>query len=143
MTTLLAVGPIEIVAAFGLLCLVGLALMVKGAAVNRDVAYDAEVLKQHARDLLRRASTVVLVHSLIGAVLGLFGSLLAVNTVHVPQDSQGVIVLGTAALTTCFAVLRGRERAFSLRLRAHEILWKVQVEKNTRESVPRVNQAAA
>jgi len=90
--------------------------------------YDSAPLVQAAETQLRAADGWVWIVSAFGALVGLGAGTSGSN----PAGVLGVV--WSVLLGTSIGFLLGSARARQLRLRAHLMLWRVQLEENTRNA---------
>lgn len=90
--------------------------------------YDSAPLVQAAEAQLRAADGWVWIGSAFGALVGLGVGTSGMN----PAGALGVV--WSVLLGTLVGFLAGTARARQLRLRAHLMLWRVQLEENTRNA---------
>lgn len=106
------------------------------------VEYDESFFLSRADELYSEADTVQSRETLRGGIIGLaIGTALGFAVIMLPAAANAgfvgggpVLVVGVvaASIGAVMGWQRGRKRADSLRYQAQEILWKVQVEHNTR-----------
>lgn len=142
MNTLLAVGPAELVV-FGGILLVGALLLLAFGSGASSLRYDPKVLQAHAERLDSQADSIVRIWALLGFVAGLAAWALVVGILPVPEGLQMMLGLCSLGLSTGLGVVGGRARALSLRVQAQELLWKIEMEKNSRPPEKADEKAAA
>lgn len=86
-----------------------------------ETRYDATVIQQYADGLYAQAKRTVIVHALLGALIGLAAAFVT-----------PVLGLLGALLVGAIGYVIGQNKAFSLRLQAQTALCQVQIERNTR-----------
>jgi hypothetical protein len=95
------------------------------------ISYDASVMEQHAWRLYARATLVLVLYTVLGAVVVAAAAAFAVSAGM--GASAGIVELMVGAgIGGALGFLIGRERGFQLRLQAQTALCHVQIEKNTR-----------
>ncbi len=92
------------------------------------VTYDPAVIRTFAQALYDRASTIILVHTAIGVVIGGVIGKIAFGNV-------GMTIL--AVIAGAIGYFLGSQRAFFLKLQAQTALCQVEIELNTRGSTSR------
>ena len=95
------------------------------------VAYDENVILDFADDLYRRAASLVVGHTIIGALAGAVTALLGGLSVA-SSNLIGIGAVMFALLGALLGLSLGRSRAFALRLAAQTALCQVRIERNTR-----------
>lgn len=92
-------------------------------------SYNSSILERFAERRLAQASMLEVLYAVFG--LGLwFAALWILEKVGLQVADQAEILL--VALGGIAGYLAGREKAFKLRFEAQLVLWRVQVERNTR-----------
>ncbi|MBN1954346.1 MAG: hypothetical protein JW900_04760 [Anaerolineae bacterium] len=109
------------------------------------VEYDPRIIQQFADRLYRKATTAIVLSTILGVLFGGAGGFtLGLSTgALLAQDSSSVLsgaVVGLvgglvgAVLFALMGFLGGRERAFRLRLQAQTALCQLKIEENTRRA---------
>lgn len=97
---------------------------------TKPLAFDAAVIQKFAERLYSQAASIIFTSTLVGIVIG---AAFGLGGAAVARASE---TIGTAAIIGAVAggiagFLRGKERAFKLKLEAQIALCQVQIEKNT------------
>ena len=95
------------------------------------VAYDENVILDFADDLYRRSASLVVGHTILGALAGGAAAFLGGFSLH-SVNLMGVGAVFFALLGGFLGLAIGRARAFALRLAAQTALCQVRIERNTR-----------
>lgn len=99
----------------------------------KPVSYDPAVIQEFAQRLYRQAAIVVFTSTVLGLLLGALILAIGAGTAGLKRDIGSLALLG-AAVGAAFGYVRGRERAFKLKLEAQTALCQVQIETNTRRT---------
>lgn len=142
MNTLLAVGPAELVVFGGIILVGALLLMATGSAAT-GLRYNPAVLQAHAERLNAQANSIVRTWALLGFSTGLAACGLVVGIMPVPENLQMMMGLLVLAISTGIGIAGGRARALALRVQAQELLWKIEIEKNSRPAAKAGDSSAA
>ncbi|MGC2520885.1 MAG: hypothetical protein WA373_17470 [Burkholderiales bacterium] len=97
---------------------------------DKSVTYNPEVIQEFAERLYRQARSIILSSTLLGIFGGAIVGAIGVSLIHA-QQHIGVAALIGALVVGFSGYLRGKERAFKLKLEAQVALCNVQIEKNT------------
>lgn len=105
------------------------------------VIYDASFFQTRAEKLYKEAENVVFSYAFLGGLVGVAVSVTAYTATLFAEAMKHfadtlpwwLVELGPPIVGLSLGWARGRKTAFDLRFRAQEILWKIQVEKNTRK----------
>ena len=146
MVTLLALGPVELSVMLGAgLLIAGMSLW-QARSASKTGLYDAALLEGYARMLLRRASFISVLYTLLGVVVGIvcFGMSQSVGRAaswiaDVPPELVSALAF-FVPLGLCYSL--GQSRAYALRFQAQNLLCQLQIEKNTRVSAKLANSLA-
>lgn len=97
--------------------------------------YDPSIIEEYAERLLRAASSLVALWTVIGAVLASAATWIAANAVEAaPGYAAGpwvAMVIG-GVFGGAIGLQQGRQKAFTLRLQAQQALCQLRIEQNTR-----------
>lgn len=110
--------------------------------------YDPKILQQFADNLYSKADGIVAQYTIRGVLLGALLALVSywglIAYLRNAAPESALIVAGLL-FVVCVAgfYIRGKEKAFALRLEAQRTLCQLQLEKNTRSVVPVGNQTGA
>ena len=96
---------------------------------NESVSYEAAVIVESAERLYRQAASIVFSSTVLGLLIGAIGG--PIVFILATQSRSGLAALaGVGALVGgLMGYVRGRERAFALKLQAQVALCQVQIEK--------------
>lgn len=97
---------------------------------DQPIAYDPGVIREFAGRLYRQARSVIVTSTLLGVLGGGILGALTANLAGFRGDMRSFALLGIV-VGGVWGFLRGRERAFKLKLEAQIALCQVQIEKNT------------
>jgi uncharacterized integral membrane protein len=103
--------------------------------------YDEKIIQQFADDLYKQAEAIIAGTAVRYAAAALIaGYAVSMVITHVfeqqfPSFPGEVVTLGIAVVGLLLGILKGRARAFSLRLQAQQVLLQMQIERNTRKNV--------
>src|SRR5262245_13537508 len=100
---------------------------------SRPVAYDAALIQEFAQRLYRQANSIILTSTFMGAFLGAIVGAAGAGMAGL-RGSVGALALLGVAVGAIAGYVRGRERAFKLKLEAQTALCQVQIERNTSNS---------
>jgi hypothetical protein len=105
--------------------------------VNDYVEYDASIIQEFALQLYRRAKSIVITSTALGAIVGAVGGAFLGNGAlsNVNADPMVNIAVGAifgALIVGAMGLSAGRARAFALKLQAQVALCQTQIERNTR-----------
>lgn len=93
--------------------------------------YDAKIIEEFAIRLYKRASSIILQYSVMGALLG---ALVGAVAGRAMGDYAGTGALVGAIVVAFIGYVAGQEKAFQLKLQAQVALVQVQIERNTKAS---------
>lgn len=93
------------------------------------VKYDSHLIQDFADRLYFESGRVVMQSTVMAAFLGVIAGLVIAVLTHV--QTTGFVSVCTV-LAGCMGYVRGREKAFSLKLQAQQALCHMYTEKNTR-----------
>lgn len=96
------------------------------------VQYNLKIIYGFAERLSKRANRTVATHVTLWASFGGIGGLVVTLWLHAEEESAGVVGLLFLLIFGAIGFLRGREKAFELRLHAQTVLCQVKIEENTR-----------
>lgn len=96
------------------------------------VSYDENVIVSFAERLYHRASSMVAVCTLGGAMIGAVPAVIAFSITRARPDAIAIIAVLVGLIGGVIGGMIGSERAFRLRLLAQQALCQVQIERNTR-----------
>ena len=108
-------------------------------------AYDPKILQQFADSLYSKADSIVAQYTIRGVLLGALLALVSywglVAYLRNAAPDSALFVAGVLFVVCVVGFyIRGKEKAFGLRLEAQRTLCQLQLEKNTRSAVPTSNQ---
>ena len=95
--------------------------------------YDPDIIQEFADRLYSRATQIVIVAAIVGALLGL-GAGFSISRLVFGGSGTDLTALVVVVLGGVVGYLVGRERSFILRLQAQTALCQVRIEKNTRSA---------
>lgn len=97
---------------------------------KKSVLYDAGIIQSFANRLYSQAASIIITSTFFGLIVGVVvaggGAI-----VGKANESVGMATIIGAFVGGLLGFLRGRERAFKLKLDAQVALCQVQIEKNT------------
>ena len=98
--------------------------------------YNENVIQQFVDDLCRRATFIVVDITarwlFASLAIGFIGSRLFLAWQPQADVPVGLISAGFAIVGMTIGIMKGRARAFALRLQAQQVLLQMQIERNTR-----------
>ena len=97
---------------------------------GKSVAYDPALIKEFAQRLYRQAGMVILTSTAVGTFLGAIAGAAGAGMAGL-RGNVGTLALLGIAIGAMAGYLRGRDRAFTLKLEAQTALCQVQIEHNT------------
>ena len=95
-------------------------------------SFDENVIVTFADRLYRRASTIVLTHTLLGAALAALLGVAAGTGLRMQSSGQNGLAVVLALIGAAVGAATGNARAFVLRLQAQTALCQLQIERHTR-----------
>lgn len=98
--------------------------------------YDPRVIEEFARRLLKKAQSIVITCTVIGAMVGALAGLAAA------RDSDSLAMWG-ALIGAVIGFGIGSDKAFHYRLAAQTVLCQVMIERNTRAAAEALAPGAA
>lgn len=100
-----------------------------------QVAYDPEIIQEHAANLYSRAARVVFFWTiLVGAVASVVAVFALSKSPAGDPTRMGILVSGVVGMMVGYYI--GSGRAFQLRLQAQLALCQAAIERNTRSTAP-------
>ena len=93
------------------------------------VKYDSHLIQEFANRLYFESDRVVMQSTVMAAFLGVIAGLVIAALTHI--QTTGFVSVCTL-LAGCMGYVRGREKAFILKLKAQQALCQMYTEKNTR-----------
>jgi VIT1/CCC1 family predicted Fe2+/Mn2+ transporter len=95
------------------------------------VSYDASVIDEFASRLYSQAASIIATSTIVSLVIGSAVGLVVVVAMKSQNSIDTAVIIGALA-GGIIGFMRGRERAFKLKLDAQIALCQVQIERNTR-----------
>lgn len=100
--------------------------------------YDSKILYEFADRLYDEANSIIWSYTTIGAIIGIvLGVITGFLVKNVPDENTGgvgfIVAIFASVILGVIGFYMGKEKAFSLKLKAQRILCMVKIEENTRK----------
>jgi len=100
-----------------------------------SVYYDPEIIQTAANKYYNAATTIIMLSSLFGLILGAVIGLAIIHFVKSISPNEMLVFLVSCLVCFFIGYANGNDRAFRLKYEAQKALCQVQIEKNTRVHV--------
>lgn len=100
------------------------------SATKTNTQYDPDIINRYANWLYDRATTIVVIHALVGAAIGAGPGLLLLARLFGSADVFSALIGGIIGGAIGYWI--GSQKAYWLKLQAQVALCQVQIEYNTR-----------